>query len=516
MGELTVKFREYNQHQIWLIPPDIETLISQNDICRTISSVVDMLDIKSIENKYTEEGNVAYHPRMMIKVMFYAYYKGIYSGRKIAEELERNIYFWYLSGKQCPDFRTICRFRDHHKTNIEYLFSQIVRLCNKLGMIKLQTVAIDGSKIKAAASNDEVRKYIQSLIEQGIETDKQEDATYGTEQSSCSEKINQPGTEELKQLYELIKQEDESLIDKDCRLMKMNNGAIQPAYNAQIIVDEKNQVIISAGVLQDANDKYAINERIEQLETILQSLPQSMLADQGYLSIDHIKYLDQKNITGYICDKEMKNLKQEIDGNSDGLRAGKYGKELFKYDAQNDIYICPEGAILYNKGIHKHGKYRNGKDIYKSYYSNEKACKHCKQKHFCTRKDRGRAITRLQDEHLLDEMKLRIRSKEGYLKYKKRMKTVEPVFANIKWNKGLSRFTVKGIAKVNAQFLTACCIHNIEKIHKWLGALPFISRFHQLLSDRANCFNFIIKLFSAKKSVFNQLGNNFSFAIFVA
>ena len=114
-----MKFKEYNQEQPWLIPPDIDDEIPPHDLCRVINDIVDIIDISSIEMKYKEEGNTAYHPRMMLKSLYYSYSQKIFSSRKIAQEHERNIFYWYLSGKQRPDFRTINLFRSRHVSELK-------------------------------------------------------------------------------------------------------------------------------------------------------------------------------------------------------------------------------------------------------------------------------------------------------------------------------------------------------------------------------------------------------------
>ena len=147
-----MRFFEYTQDQSWLFPPNLKELIKEDDFCIIINDVIERVGVREIEDKYVEEGHPAYHPKMMMKIYLYAYAMGIRSSRKIARELEANVKFWYLSGRQTPDFRTISDFRKNHVEEIKFLFKKVVQLCCELGMVNLGLVAIDGTRIKANAS----------------------------------------------------------------------------------------------------------------------------------------------------------------------------------------------------------------------------------------------------------------------------------------------------------------------------------------------------------------------------
>ena len=145
--------RPYNQDQMALFPPSVQSLIASDDLCMVINDVVKMLDLSCLYKKVSTEGNPAYHPAMMLKIYFYAYAKGIFSSRKIAQALKENIAFIFLAAWQKPDFRTINDFRKNNLKELDILFCQIVLLCKQLGMVKLGHVAMDGTKIKANASD---------------------------------------------------------------------------------------------------------------------------------------------------------------------------------------------------------------------------------------------------------------------------------------------------------------------------------------------------------------------------
>src|SRR3989338_337290 len=145
-------FKEYDQNQSYLLPPSLNEFVGPEHPARVISDVVESIDIGAITSKYDGGGPPAYNPRMMLKVIIYAYSQCVYSSRRIERALESDTAFMYLSGMQHPDFRTICLFRATHCETISDIFVEVVRLCATLGMVELGHVSFDGTKLKANAS----------------------------------------------------------------------------------------------------------------------------------------------------------------------------------------------------------------------------------------------------------------------------------------------------------------------------------------------------------------------------
>ena len=153
-------FRPYMPDQMLLLPPSIEKWLPEHHLARFVSEVVDELDLSAIEETYTEErGYPPYHPRMMTKVLVYGYCTGTYSSRRLAEKLVDSVAFRYLAAGNQPDFRTISDFRKEHGVALAGLFEQVLKLCQKAGLVKLGRVAVDGTKIKANASKHKAMSY---------------------------------------------------------------------------------------------------------------------------------------------------------------------------------------------------------------------------------------------------------------------------------------------------------------------------------------------------------------------
>ena len=180
-------FKEYDREQEFLLPPSLRELIPAGDLVNFIIEVIDHLDLNPLYRKYDSLGQNAYHPGMMLGLLFYAYARGIFSSRKIAEQLRENVCFMYQSGMQRPDFRTIADFRKDNLALIQKYFVDIVRLGLEIGMVPLNNIAIDGTKIQASASRKrmkdrkaiaaqlaEVEAEIARLLQQAENADREE------------------------------------------------------------------------------------------------------------------------------------------------------------------------------------------------------------------------------------------------------------------------------------------------------------------------------------------------------
>lgn len=483
-----MRFKEYNQKQMWLIPPNIEDEIPPGDICRVIDDVIESIDTKQIEEKYKEEGNPAYHPKMMLKVLFYSYSQGVFSSRKIAQELERNIFYWYLSGKQQPDFRTICLFRTKQTAELKMIFREVVRYCIKLGIARIATVTLDGTKIKANANRDKMRNEewlekqilieaegLEKALEEAGRIDDEEDKRFGKDQrgDEIPDEIQdrKKRLEKLEKLKREMKKSNLRLInetDTDIGLMR-SQGNYLAGYNCQAVVDVDSQVILAADVVGEANDWNQLKGNIEEIKTAYGEKPKTLLADAGYCSGSNLAYLKDEEIEGIIPDKSIKEIRADIEPAIIGEK--KFNKDNFKYDKEHDCYICPEGEKLKKQGCFPVIAVRKSGEKTQYFQYQCYRCHKCRFKKECCTNKRGRCITRYFDEELREEMAQKIRSQEGYELYKQRLKTAEPVFGNIKHNLGFHVFSLRGLIKTRGEFFLATTAHNLVKIKKWLEKL---------------------------------------------
>ena len=311
-------FKRYIQNQPMLLPLDIRELIDKNSIVYLIDRIVESLDLSRIYDKYSndEGGSSAYHPSMLIKILFYAYVEGIRSSRKIAHRVGCDIFFMYLAGFQKPDFRTISDFRKNNIEELKYLFTQIAAICYKYGLVNLGHVAIDGTKICASAGRrstygkekiDEMIKGIEAVIERlledGKEVDEEEDRIFGSNKTGYEIpdelKDKEAIKEKLKQIKKIMQEKklkQVNLTDSDSRFMKEADGSKDLSYNVQVAVDAENQIIVGNDVTSEPTDQHQFIPMYEQVVENLGDKPKEVSADCGYDSNENYVYIKVMHI----------------------------------------------------------------------------------------------------------------------------------------------------------------------------------------------------------------------------
>lgn len=455
--------RPYDQRQNLMFPPNVQDLIKDDDLCRVIDDVVELLDLSCLYRNISKEGNKAYHPKMMLKILFYAYTNHIFSSRKIAQALGENIAFIFLAAWQRPDFRTINAFRKNNAAAINDLFIQLVRLCQELKMVKLGHVSIDGSKFKANAADRQsydqkrIDKQIKRILEQAEQIDRDEDEQYGCQNSGTElpEDVadRKKRIEKLKQIQQKLTQQDKDKInatDPDAAFMKTTAG-IKTSYNAQTCVDEHSQVIIAAHVTNQPNDRDQLTPMLDQAQGNTGGKIGIVTADAGYGNASNLEKLESYDIDAYIPDDTYQSR-------SNGKQATDFDKEHFIYHPDEDVFVCPAGKTLFFWYV-KHSKHDGDYRVYR--------CDECQQcPHFgrCTKSPRGRSIWRRQVDEKVKAMRAKLDTPVGKQIYAKRKHIVEPVFAQIKGPMGFRRFQLRGLAKVNLEFLLVAIGHNLKKI----------------------------------------------------
>jgi transposase len=450
-----------------LFPPNVRSLIANDDLCLVVDDVINTLDLSCLYKKVSSEGNPPYHPAMMVKIFFYAYAKGIFSSRKIAEALRENVGFIFLAAWQKPDFRTISDFRKNNLKELGLLFAQIVLLCRQLGMVKLGHVSIDGTKIKANASDAKtydsrrIEREIARWLEQAENVDLQEDERFGKDKTGeeIPEDIRdqKKRIQRLKELQKKLEQGDSekvNMTDSDAVFMKTKAG-IKTAYNAQAVVDSDHQVIVAADVTSEAADVDQLLPMIEQAEEILSEPINECSADAGYSSGENLKALEQRKKDAYIPDREFQAQQR-------GKSVDDFHKDSFVYDERRDCYICVEGEELYFSHLQK----RDNKEPLRIYLGRN--CHACQFFGICTRSKTGRSISRHPYEKELQQMRQKLDTEAGKAIYGKRKYTVEPPFGHIKSIMGFTSFSLRGVPKVKSEFKLVCIAHNLRKIRLYL------------------------------------------------
>ena len=500
-----VRFKAFPSDQGSLFSEDIYSRIPKNHPVRLVNSVVDQLDISSLMSQYKGGGTSSYHPRMMLKVLFYSYLSNIYSCRKIEKALGENIHFMWLSGNSVPDFRTINYFRGKRlRSEIHHLFSEVVRLLVSLDYVSLDVQYIDGTKIESRANRytfvwrKSVEKHKAKLeakiasvladIEDQIKTDgkecnKEELTAVDSEllKKKLSElnanlkdrsKATQKALDELqlkhlprlegyeKQLSTLGDRNSYSKTDTDAVFMRMkddhmNNGQLKPGYNTQISTEE--QFITHYTIHQTNADTTTLEAHLESFETAYGRQSSEVVADAGYGSEQNYLMLEAKQIDAYVKYNYF-HAEQKKKAKTDPFAVA----NLF-YNEQEDFYVCPSGQQMKNTGTGVRISV-NGHQSEVTYYEAQR-CEGCPLRGRCHKAEGNR---RIEVNYRLNKLKRQARelleSELGLAHRSKRPIEVEAVFGQMKANNKFTRFTMKGLQKVNIEFGLMALAHNLRKM----------------------------------------------------
>lgn len=504
---LSVAFKAYHQQQGMLLPPSLDELIGQDHPVRIVNQVLDKIDIDPLLKKYPGGGASSFHPRMLLKVLVYAYINNTYSSRKIEAALKENIHYMWLSGMSTPDHNTINRFRsDRLKQVLRQVFTQVVMLLAEQGVLNIKEVYTDGTKIEASANRytfvwgnaiktskerikkqlDELWQYAQSIAASElpdndptrfnkIDAKKVEQTIAQINEALKDKPVNKQIKQKLSyarknwpvSLNKYAQQEkvlngrsSYSKTDPDASFMRMKedhmlNGQLKPAYNVQL--SSNNQYIVNYSLHQTTADTTTLQQHTEFYKTQYGRHPQVITADAGYGSEENYQYLQQNNIENYV--------KYNYFDSEQGDHADKkypFKADTLFYNEDKDCYYCPMGQQMKNIGTVQ-SKTKTGfiQNITRYQAAN---CHGCPLRVSC-HKSKGDRI--IEVNHALkkykQQVKQNLQSEKGIYHRKKRPADVEPVFANIKNNHQFKRFLLRGIDKVEIETGLLALAHNLRK-----------------------------------------------------
>jgi transposase len=443
------RFLPYEPEKPLLLPPDMRTWLPDDHLALFISDLVDSLDLSEIIAKYLhlEGGHPAYHPAMMLKVIFYGYCVGIRSSRRIEKKTYEDVAFRILSCDTHPDHSRIADFRKRHLPEISVLFIQVLEICKESGLVKLGHVALDGTKVKANASKHKAMSYgrmkkrepelaaeVDRLLAEAAALDEQEDKKYGKgkrgDELPKELRFKQARLAKIREAKQALEEqarqeagdagkhdndgnlppggaagaseppagipkdkEQRNFTDPESRIMLDGaTKAFVQGYNGQAAVDCESQVIVAADVTQQANDKQQLLPMVNQIEDNLGEIPDRVLADAGYFVEEKVESLTDNFIEPFIPRDRIKH--------------------------SDPPQQPPRGRIPNNTSV-------------------------------------------------VNRMLRKLKTKAGKKTYLKRKETVEPVFGQIKEARGIRAFLLRGLEKVKAEWYLICLTHNILKLWGW-------------------------------------------------
>jgi len=462
------KFKPDRNSQLLLLPPSVEDFIPENHLARLIDEVMNGLDTSSTEAKYSYLGQKSYSPKSLFKLWIYGYATGTFSGRKIAAKCESDTAYMFLASMYRPDFRTINDFRKDNLDQFSKYFADVLKICRELGMANVGTIAIDGTKIRANAATHRTKdkqgynKWLQRLDEEikklhqkADDINEQEDQLHG-EQRGDELPSSLRGKQQLKQkIREALQQlnyDDEkiNLTDADAKPIR-SHGRIECNYNCQAAVS-MDGVIVAAYATIAASDKEQLSRVIDQTKQNVGRKPENILADAGYSSYENYEWLVQQEMIAYIPDQELKQQSTHAEQ--------PFHRSHFNYDSQLDCYTCPQGEKLVFTRTEENKKKKQKSKVYKA-----DACPNCPLHSSCTT-SQYRLIYQEFREPLRSQARDRLSSEEGKSMYQKRMHTIEPRWANIKFNRKFKMFHLRSLKKVDAEFKLMCLAENLLTLHR--------------------------------------------------
>jgi len=503
-----VVFKPYSPNQIMLLPPSFDEKIPALHPVRIVNRIIDSINIVPLEKKYEGGGTSSYHPKMLLKVMVYAYLTNIYSSRKIEEALQQNIHFMWLSGMNEPDHNTINRFRGERlKEVLKPIFIQVVQLLAEAGQVSLKEIYVDGTKIEANANRytfvwgnaiktnkekmkkqlDELWNYAQSiaveemkdtepLVFEKIDAEQVEKTIAKIDEVLAGKEVSKKVKEKLKyakknwpdnlRKYEqqeqiMGKRNSYSKTDNDATFMRMKedhmkNGQLKPGYNLQISTND--QIITNYSIHPNPTDTTTLIEHLTEYQQHYNAPPASVTTDAGYGSEENYTFLEKNKTEAFVkfgsFDKEQQ--KNYVSKNP-------FHQSQLHYNKEKDCYTCPMGQRMDKIRI-EHTKSDNGfkKTIHVYQAQN---CSNCPLRSQCHDSQYNRTI-RVNHNllHYQSKAREKLKTEEGIRHRKKRCYDVEPVFAQIKHNKNFKRFNLRGKKKVEIETGLLAIAHNLKKI----------------------------------------------------
>ena len=508
MVQLTPVFKPYNQQQSMLLPPSLDELVPKDHPARVVNDIINRISITSLLSAYKNDGCSSYHPQMLLKILVYGYVSNTYSSRKLEAACKENINYMWLSAMNYPDHNTINRFRGVRlKDALRNIFEEVVQLLASEGLLSIEEVYTDGTKIeanankytfvwkKAIATNKEKMKkqltdiwqYAQSVATAEDNMPEPPDFTNidKAKVQATVDKLNEvlktkPDVEKKvkaklqyvtknyptniekyeKQEAILGDRNSYSKTDTDATFMRMKedhmkNGQLKAAYNVQ--VSTSNQYIVNYTLHPNPTDTTTLADHIAQHEKSFKQSPKVVTADAGYGSEENFSLLEDKAITAYVKYNLFDKEQNENHNNKHPFKADK----LF-YNKDKDCYTCPMGQPMSFIGEVTRKTSTGFKQTLKRYQA--KNCANCPLNGVCHKSQGNRIIEKNENlqRHKTIAYEL-LNSDEGIKHRKKRCCDVEPVFGNIKQNHGFKRFMLRGKQKVTVEWGLLSIAQNIRK-----------------------------------------------------
>jgi transposase len=461
-----------------LFPECLEDWIDEDNPVRVIDVFVEELDLAELgfDGVAPEAtGRPSYHPSVLLKLYIYGYLNRVQSSRRLERETGHNVEVMWLVGRLVPDHKTIADFRKDNGAEIRQVCARFVALCRTMGLLTQASVAIDGSKFKAVNNRDrnftrakmerrlaQIEESVARYLQQLDTADRQEPTeALKTKTSGLKEKIEKL-KQEMRRLTalkaDMLATPDQqiSLTDPDARSMATSGrGSGVVGYNVQIAAETEHHLIVTHEVTNDGSDRSQLSPVAKEAKATMGVEKLDAVADRGYFNGEEILACEEAGITVTLPKPMTSNAKAE----------GRFGKQDFRYVAEEDVYVCPAGERL----AYSYTSEEKGLVVHR--YAT-KACRHCAIKHNCT-KGNERRIKRWEHEHIIEVVQRRL--DEHPEKMRQRRETVEHPFGTIKARMGATHFLMKTLPKVATEMALHVLAYNLTRVMNIMGIQPLMA-----------------------------------------
>jgi len=473
-----------NRSQQVLRPLDVDRLVDEDHAARKIWRVVEQLDLSRFESEARavegQVGRSAHSPHLLVSVWLYAYTKGLHSAREIARQMEYEPGLEWLTGLRPINHHTLSDFGVGHGKALQELFEQVLAMLTMKGLITLERVAVDGTKIRADVNKKSFRRRgrIEAHLELARrhlrELERQESEGQTTKREASARRRGareqeQRLTEALEEIERLRtakkgdkrKEPQASSTDPTASFMRTHDGGVAPAYNVQITADAKHGLIADLEVVNDPQDGQQIAPAMDRLRRRNGRYPPQCLADGGYTNNASVVAMDERGIDYY----STWTGRAINPGGRGAQRHEDYLLDQFGFDEATNEMICPEGKRL----AYRHTQRRPGREVH-VYRAAHKDCGTCPARERCcpglSLNSGGRSASITIHDPAIERFDKKMKQPEALTIYKQRAPLIEFPNAWIKQKLKLRRFSTRGLPKVRCEALWAAMTFNLQRMFR--------------------------------------------------
>lgn len=463
---------------------DVEKLVDEDHFVRAIWELVGRLDLRRYHEQIAAVEGIAGRehtdPRLLISLWLYAYSRGVSSARELARQCEYEPGCQWLCGLQSVSHRTLSGFRSENKAGLDDLFAQVLGMLSAEGLITLERVTLDGTKIKANAGGNSfrgrekvaahlaaAREQVRLLNQEAEEEEKLAPRRAAARRRAVRQRASrlEAAWREVERLQREKRHDRKDFVarvsttDPEAHVMRNGEGGTVPSYNVQVVTDTKHGLVVNVEATTDAIDYRQLDAALERCEDKVGGLPQQVIADGDYTNHASVQRAAQRGVDFYgSWQNSWKASEQDALG-----RKAAFVSTAFPYDAEQDFFVCPAGEKLQRRAALNRGHgvrthvYRAPKGV----------CSACPLRNDCAppgaRPEWRRSVTRIEEPDATAAFKAKMKTEEAQQIYAQRSRVAEFVHAWVKERCGLRQFRCRGRLKATMEATWACLSYNLAR-----------------------------------------------------